>query len=301
MEINAKNMAVLFTAVNTKFRDAFKKYEDNTWMQFAGLIPMTTGIVEMPVIEQITKLREWVGPRQINKLSAQKLTVKPRKFEQTYEVPCDTIEDDTYGMTSGLLEQMGQSAANLPNDLIEEILNNASSHNWLDGAAFFGTTRKYGKNTIANYTTSALSSDSLKAAYNAMTAYKGHEGAPLKVRPSVLVHGPALHFKAKELLENENILHEGTNGETSIPNPTRGLVKDVELAGLDGNKWFLVAADGVIKPIYYFERKRPSSIARLDHETDSVVFVEDKVLYGVKGRAESAFVLPHLIYFGNAS
>lgn len=295
MQINSANMAFLFTAVNTRFKDAFAKYTDSTWQQFASLIPMANGIVELPILDQIARLREWVGPRKINKLSAQKLTIKARKFEGTYEVPMDTIEDDTYGMTATLLEQMGQSAANLPNDLLEEALEGAASAKWLDGGNFFGTSRKYGKNTIANYTTNALSASSLMAAYTAMTSYKGHEDDPLKVRPTVLIHGPALKFTVKALLENEFV----SDGTTTVSNATRNLVQPIELPGITGSKWFLAAAGDVIKPLAYFERRRPDTIARMDQPTDSCVFVDDRALYGVKGRADAAFILPHLIYFGN--
>lgn len=301
MLINAHNMAVLFTAVSTQFKNAFQNYQDDTWQKFARLQPVSAGILEMPFLEQIARMREWVGPRLVNRLSADKLTVKIRKFEETYEVPREAVEDDTYGMYSSLLEQMAQSCANLPNDLVEELLNDAASAKWCDGSAFFGTTRKYGKTPIANTSTKALTSESLKEAYTTMASYKGHGGDSLRVRPTVLIHGPALKFKAKELLENESILEEGTVGAAAVPNPTRGLVEAVELPGLKGNKWFLAAASGVIQPVYYFERTRPDQVVRKDQERDSNVFSEDTFLYGARGRASAAFVLPHLIYFGNAN
>lgn len=300
MEITAANMAILFTGVSTQFKDAFARFTDESWKQFAYLQPMATGVIEMPILEQIAGMREWVGTRKINKLSAQSLTVKARSFELTYELPREAVEDDMYGIYSSKLEQMAMSCAQLPNDLLTDCLNNAASAKWLDGSAFFGTSRKYGKTAIANTTTAALTQDSLKEAYTTMTAYNGHENSPLKVRPSLLIHGSALKFKVKELLESENILQDGEKGSAAVPNLTRGLVRSIEVPGLTGNKWFLAATDGVYKPLYYFERRRPSQIVCKDKETDDNVWSENKFLYGAYGRAEAAFVLPHLIYFGNA-
>jgi len=294
-------MSILYTGINTIFKNAFAKYQDNTWQRFSRLQPVSTSVIEMPYLEQIAKMREWVGPRKVNKLSADKMSFKTRKFEQTYEVPRESVEDDTYGMYTPLLEEMGKSCAQLPNDLVCELLENAASAKWADGGNFFGTTRKYGKSTISNYTTSALSQTSLKTAYTTMKGYKGHEGDPLKVAPTLLIHGPALKFTVKELLENENIFQEGTNGAAAVPNVTRGLVQSIEVDGISGNKWFLAACGGVQQPVYYFERKRPDQITRKDQEHDENVFQDDVFLYGSRGRAEAAFVLPHLIYFGNPS
>lgn len=301
MEINARNMATLYTGISTQFRDAFERYTDDRWQQFAYLQPMSTGLLEMPLLEQIAGMREWVGPRKLNRLSAQLMTVKARSFELTYELPRESVEDDTYGMYSSKLEQMAMSCAELPNDLLTTCLENAASAKWLDNAAVFGTSRKYGKSAIANYTTDALSQKSLKAAYTAMTAYQGHEGSPLKVRPTLLIHGPALKFTVKELLESDNVLQDGTKGSAAVPNVTRGLVNSLEVPGLTGGKWFLCATGGVFKPLYYFERRRPAQIVCKDRETDDNVFNNNTFIYGAYGRAEAAFVLPHLIYFGNPS
>ena len=297
MQINAKNLSTLFTSVNMVFKNAFEKAVDNSWSRFAYRQPMTTGIIEMPFLEQTTGMREWLDKRAINQLSADKLTVKARKFELTYGIKRDDLEDDQFGLYRPLIEQMGVSAALLPNDLCSELLNNAASSTWLDGGAFFGTTRKYGKSTISNYSTNALTAANLKTAWNAMTAYKGHEGAPLRVKPTLLVHGPALHWTVNELLEQPV---KADNGAT-VGNELYHLVDHLEIPELAGNKWFLFAAGGVYKPVFYFERKAPSSIVRKDRPEDDNVFFEDQVLYGVDGRASAAFVMPHLAYYGNAS
>jgi phage major head subunit gpT-like protein len=297
MQINAKNLQTLFTSVNTVFKNTFDKARDDSWTQFAYRQPMTTGIMEMPFLEQVAGMREWIDKRAINRLSADKLTVKARKFEETIGISRDDLEDDQYGLYRVGIEQLSVSAARLPNDLCEELLANAASATWCDGAAFFGTTRKYGKATISNYTTGALTEANFKTAWNAMTAYKGHTGTTLKVKPTLLVHGPALHWTVNELFEQPV---KADNGAT-VGNPLYHIVNHLELPGLAGNKWFLFAASGVYKPVFYFERKAPDTLVRKDRPEDDNVFFDGELLYGVDGRASAAFVMPHLAYFGNAS
>ena len=298
MDINAANMRFLFQAVSLRFKDAFETAREPSYEQFTMTERLATHELQMPFLEQLTGMREWVGPRVVNNMATNKMTIVPRKFELTYGIPADAVKDDQYGMYASLFAHMATQAARLPNDLVETLLNNAATAKWCDGGNFFGTTRKYGKNAVANLTTEALSETSLKAAWTAMRGYKGHGGVSLRVNPTLLVHGPALHWTVNELLESP--VKGDANGAT-VPNPVYHLVGHLEVQNLEGNKWFLCASNGVYKPVCYFEREAPGTLVRKDRPEDDNVFNEDSFLYGVTGRAEAAFVMPHLIYFGNAS
>ena len=298
MEVNATNLGILRLAVDTRFRNAFRALEKNLYSEFTQTIPMGTEQLDMPMLEQLTGMHEWIDDRKVNNLTTQMLTVRARTFENTYGIPVNAIEDDQYGVYVSMFDQMAAQAVNLRPDLIEELLVNAASAKWLDGANFFGTSRKYGKNTINNYTTSALSSATFKTAYDAMTAYKGHGDTPLRVKPMYLVHGPALRWTAISIVDNPMQAVEGA----ALPNPTYGLAKRIEVNNSSlGNKWFLFGEALAFKPVGYFERQRPDRIVRLDRPQDANVFLRDEYLYGCKGRASSAFLLPHLAYFGNVS
>ena len=296
MDINAHNLGVLRTAVTTRFNKTFGLQKADEYKGFAMTIPMGTAQLDMPFFEQMSKMREWIDNRAINNMATRFLTVRPRKFELTYGIPKDAISDDQYGIYVDMVDEMAISAANLPNDLCEELLNNAAGAKWLDGADFFGTSRKYGKNTIANYSTNALSKANFKTAYNAMTAYKGHAGTPMRIKPDLIVYGPALRWTAKALFENPM---EEVSG-AALPNDTYNIVKTLEMPGITGNKWFLFASGkGAFKPVGYFEREKPSRITRLDKADDENVFMRGEFIYGCDGRAEAAFLFPHLAYFNN--
>ncbi len=297
MDINYHNLSILRTTIDTRFKNAFAATKKDDYNPFVMDIPMSTETVTMPFLEQLTGMREWIDDRVINNLRADKLSVTPKKYELTYGIPREAIEDDTYGMYVPIIEQMGVQAANLRSDLIEEVLANAADAYWCDGKKFFAADRKYGKNTINNYSTNALTKANLKTAYDLMTEYKGHGNTPLKVRPTLLVHGPAKRWDVKAILDNPQMESSGA----ALPNDTYNLVQHLEVPGL-GNKWFLFATgSGAYKPVAYFDRVKPDHIVREDREQDVNVFMDDKYLYGCRGRATAAFVLPHLAYFGNAS
>lgn len=298
MEINQHNLGILRQAVETRFKNAFRALEKNLYGEFTMTIPMGTSQIDMPMLEQLVGMREWLDDRKVNNLTTQMLTVKPRKFENTYGIPADAIADDQYGVYVGMFEQMAAQAVNLRPDLIEQLLIGASSAKWLDGENFFGTSRKYGKNTINNYTTNALTQANFKTAYAAMTSYMGHGNTPLRVRPRYLVHGPAKRWDAISIVDNPMVAKDGA----ALPNETYGLCQRVEVNNANmGNKWFIFGEALAYKPIGYFERERPDRIVRLDRPQDENVFMRDEYLFGCKGRAEAAFLLPHLAYFGNNS
>ena len=206
MDINAANMRILFQAVSLRFRNAFDAAREPSYEQFTMTERLATRELEMPFLEQLTGMREWIGPRVVNNMATNKMTIVPRKFELTYGIPADAVKDDQYGMYASLFAQMATQAARLPNDLVEDLLNHASTAKWCDGENFFGTSRRYGKNAVSNYSTNALNETNLKAAWTAMRGYKGHGGTSLRVNPTLLVHGPALHWTVQELLEGFGIV-----------------------------------------------------------------------------------------------
>ncbi len=301
MDINRANMQALFTGYNRIFLDAFQSYVDTTYAQFGGEVNAGTSQIDMPMLEQLTGMREWVDVREIKNLKSDKLTIKARFFEDTVAVKREDVEDDQYGLYNSLFQTMAQNAANLPNDITNELLAAAASAKWMDGAAFFGTTRKYGKETINNKGTSALTYDSFNTAYDAMRAYKGHGGKSLGVKPNLLLHGPSLRTTVADVIKAP--IRAVTVGDAAVtmPNPNANLVTPIEVDGITNSDWFLLDARKPFKPIIMFMRKRPNRLIRLDREEDENVFMNRQFIYGTDGRAEVAFAMPHLIYYSDVA
>lgn len=301
MDINRANMQALFTGYNRIFLDAFQSYVDTTYAQFVGEVNAGTSQIDMPMLEQLTGMREWVDVREIKNLKSDKLTIKARFFEDTVAVKREDVEDDQYGLYNSLFQTMAQNAANLPNDITNELLAAAASAKWMDGAAFFGTTRKYGKETINNKGTSALTYDSFNTAYDAMRAYKGHGGKSLGVKPNLLLHGPSLRTTVADVIKAPIRAVTVGNAAVTMPNPNANLVTPIEVDGITNSDWFLLDARKPFKPIIMFMRKRPNRLIRLDREEDENVFMNRQFIYGTDGRAEVAFAMPHLIYYSDVA
>jgi phage major head subunit gpT-like protein len=305
MDINRANMDALFTSYSQAFKNGFALGST----QYTGLVtevPNGSAIASFPFLEQLGGMREWVGPRQVKNIASQKLEVRNRTFEETIGVNVNDIEDDQYGMYAPLISEVGMSAGNLWGDLFVEAL--VTNSTWLDGVAFFSTAgRKYdGTNAINNYGTAALTDATYAAAYVAMMGYVGHSGKPLRVIPDTLVVGPKLLETAKKIVQLPAVLTSGLTGEssyvnwTSAPNPWYNSAKlEVlpELVGTYDDYWFLLCTKRPLRPVVISKREQPK-LVRKDRVDDDNVFLEDKILYGTKGRGEAALAMPHLI-FGN--
>lgn len=301
MDTNRANMNMFFQNINLRFKNGFGRAPSN-WQRYCDIVPGTGAQTIFPFLEQNGGMTEWIGDRQISRLTSDKLTIVPRKFSAAIAIPRDDIEDDQYDIYGNKIEELGFNSDKIWDDLVEELLTvRAATAKWADGAAFFGTTRKYGKNVIANKGTAVLSSTSYKAARVAMREFKGHNGKALGVTPNLLLCGPGNEDVAFDILKNELLVKSGEGG--SIKNVwynTADVLILNELAGDYANYWFLLDITKTLKPIAVLQRKQPT-LVRKDQDTDDNVFDRDEYVYGTSARGEAALVLPHLIYGGLAA
>jgi phage major head subunit gpT-like protein len=303
MDINRGNLTALFTAYNQAFKNGLKlnpvEYE-----YFVTTLPAATKVIEFPFLEQLSGMREWVGPRQKKNLASKKLTVTVRTFEDTIGVSADDVRDDQYGLYTPLVANMGQASANLPGELsFAALIANA---NWLDAVAFFSTAgRSYdGTNAINNYGTAALTATTYATNRALMMSYLGHGGKPLNIVPDTLVFGPKLESTARAILESDVAATTGLTGESTYvygvttSNPWKGTAKvkiSTQLVGTYDDYWYLACTTGPVKPVIFIDRESPTFAVR-DQPTDDNVFFDNEILYGSKRRGEAALAYPHLIF-----
>ena len=84
-------------------------------------------------------VREWVGARLIQGLTASKFTIVNRKFEATVGIPRDNISDDKLGLFKPVFQEMGQTAKRHPDELIFALLAAGFTTTCYDGQNFFDT------------------------------------------------------------------------------------------------------------------------------------------------------------------
>ena len=136
MEINRANLAHLFTGYKATFQKAFGDVQSD-YKQIALPVPSTTSKESYPWLGQTTGFREWIGDRVIQNLALHDYTIKNKTFENTVGVTREAIEDDSYGVFSPLMGQLGQDAAQHPDTLVFELLKNGFSQKCFDGQYFF--------------------------------------------------------------------------------------------------------------------------------------------------------------------
>lgn len=138
MEINSGNLAILFTAFNAAFQRGFAGVSP-MWNKIATLVPSTTGTEDYGWLGQLPGMREWLGDRQIQNLAQHDYSIKNKKFELTVGVDKDKIDDDQYGVYSPMMEMLGQSASEHPDQLIFPLLAAGFATPCYDKQYFFDT------------------------------------------------------------------------------------------------------------------------------------------------------------------
>lgn len=113
------------------------KTADPFWEKFAMKVNSNTTITDYGFLGQFPQMREWIGARQIENLSATSMSIKNKLFEATVSIPRTAMEDDNVGIYRNAITQMGKSAAELPNDLLVQTINSASTEHSYDGVPFF--------------------------------------------------------------------------------------------------------------------------------------------------------------------
>lgn len=295
MNLTFEKISAMTTAYDLSFREAFDAAKTTTLEKFAMFVGDEDHMItELPFFEAFSFMRKWVGPRQVKNLNAKKLTLKEEGFEDTVGVSVREIETDNWGIYLPAIKQMAANCVTLWDRLAAEALTNPGS--WIDGKAFFAADRKYGKSTVCNKTTSALSAATFNTAYETMCGYCGANGEPMGIVPDTLIVGPKNRTKAFEIL-NAKLVSDGT---TTVDNPNLGICEAVvnpRLVGDYDDYWFLASCKGPIKPVA-IQKSREGALVSLNQPTDECVFMEGKALFGTSAYGSAACAFPHLIYGG---
>ena len=295
MNLNEK-FAAMKIAYDLAFKNAFEA-AGTTYEQFCMIVGDSAHTtIKLPFMEQFSCMRKWLGARQIKNLEGKMITMTEDAYEETVGIKVREIETDNWGMYMPTIQQMAVAAKALWDQLAAKAILDPGA--WIDNKAFFATDRKYGKATICNKTTDALSAAAFKAAWQTMQSYCGHVGEPLAVQPDVLMVGPALEFTARDILENEYEI-DGT-GKITVKNSCKGLAKLIinkRFVGPYANHWRLMSCGGPIKPIA-LQKSKEAALVSKNKPDDEGVFMEDQAIFGTAAYGSAAAAFPHLVYGG---
>lgn len=300
MLVNKDNLSALFISLKTTFNNAFTATE-STWQKIAMKVPSTTGQNDYAWLSKFPRMRKWIGEKAVKALEGFKYTVVNDDWEATVEVDRNDIEDDNLGIYAPQAEMAGQSSAQLPDEIVYDLVNKSMTAKCYDGQYFIdvdhpvkkedGTTESVSNKgtAILSHATLAAAQASLGAAETAMMEFKDDEGRPLNIKPTVLLVPPALKATANILMTAERL-------EDGKPNPFRNnfeVVVDGRLTSKTA--WFLLDTSKPVKPFIYQERKAPVFVQQTDPQADDV-FSRKKFKFGAEARAAGGYGFWQLAY-----
>lgn len=143
MEINAAALTLLNKHLTTVFNKAFAE-APSYYQKLAMIVPSNTGEEQYGWLKATPALREWVGDRIVHNLATEGFKLRNLEFEATVAIRRTAIEDDSYGIYSPILQQMGADAAQHPDKLILPLLKNGFTSLCYDGQNFFDTDHPVG-------------------------------------------------------------------------------------------------------------------------------------------------------------
>jgi phage major head subunit gpT-like protein len=143
MLINGANIASLFQGFNASFNKG-QQAAPSRYKDVAMVIPSTTSETTYGWLGQFPRLQEWLGDRVIKNLESHSYAVKNKLFESTVKVKRTDVEDDQYGIYGPLMEEMGRTAGDHPDELIFALLALGFSTPCYDGQNFFDTDHPVG-------------------------------------------------------------------------------------------------------------------------------------------------------------
>lgn len=288
MLVNKQNLRTIFVGLKSTFQNAFTQTPTD-WTQIAMVVPSSTKEENYAWLSRFPKMREWLGEKVVKQLEGFSYTIRNKDWEATIEVDRNDIEDDTMLGYAQQAQGAGQSAAELPADIIGRLLSGGFASLCYDGQYFFDTDHPVGKGVQSNKSTKKLAVTSLAAAQAgygaaraAMRNFKDNEGENLRIQPGLLVVPPALEDVANYLMTADRF-------PDNTPNTYKGTAKVLVWPGLaTDTEWYLFDVSKPVKPIVYQERKKPVFVEQTDMDSDQV-FLNKKFKFGAEARSNGGY------------
>lgn len=155
MIINQANLRNLFIGYRAAFQNAFAGVTPD-FDQFVMTVPSTNSVEQYGWLGNSTAFREWIGDRVIQNLALHDYSIKNKTYENTVGVNRESIEDDSFGLFTPLMGQLGQDAAMHPATLVYALLTSGFAEACYDGQYFFDTdhpvtTLAGGESSVSNF------------------------------------------------------------------------------------------------------------------------------------------------------
>ncbi|MEN2427255.1 Mu-like prophage major head subunit gpT family protein [Chromobacterium vaccinii] len=300
MIVNASSLKAIFVNLKTTFNNAFST-APSQWQKVAMLVPSSTKTNDYKWLSNFPRMQKWIGEKTVKALAASGYSITNDDWEVTVEVDRNDIDDDNLGIYAPQAQMAGESAKQLPDEIVFDLVNKGFISQCYDGQYFFDVDHVVAGQSVSNKGTKKLSAASLAAARasygaarTAMKKLRDDEGRPLNIAPNVLLVPPALEDDANLLMTTERF-------EDGKPNPYRNTATVVVAPWLNSDTaWFLLDTSRPVKPFIYQERKKPVFVQQTDPQADGV-YMRKKFLFGAEARAAGGYGFWQLAYGSDGS
>jgi phage major head subunit gpT-like protein len=281
--------------------DAFKSYN-----RFGGLepltmmVPTTVPTVNFKWLGRISKVREWVGPRELGLFEAHDFQVTTKNWEHSIGIDRYDLEDDNLGVYRPQIESMAADGAEHSGLLLAGVLNNAFTSLCYDGQYLCDTDHPMRQSdgsvaTGSNKVTGVLNETNLMTALLAPRAWRTPQGTTFNLKYDTLVVPPELETTAIGLRDYEYRKHatDAVLVQNTAYKRFQNIIVNPYLTS--ATAWFLVDTSKPLKPLLFQERQG----WRMDMVTDpsdSHVFLTREFMFGMDARYVAAPGIWQLIY-----
>lgn len=294
MILNRENLNALsrsFRALVLEGRETYRPL----YPRIAAEVPSDAKANYYAWLASLPRVRQWVGEREIQNLSAQTYAIENADFEMTVEVARSDIEDDQIGVYSPLFRQLGIEASKHDDELVFQLLIKGFTQTGYDGKPFFATNHQIGKKTYSNRGDGKLNRERFRAALAQMRSLTAPNGSPLGFfygSPILLVVGPALYSTALDIVGVQQLAGGGSNPDYQAAEILLApwLVNEAE------PYWFLIDASQAIKPFVLQRRREPEWVVKDDPSTSDEVFKRNVNIYGLYERKAAGYLFWQLAY-----
>jgi phage major head subunit gpT-like protein len=295
MLVNANTIKGIFRSLSDSFQNGYSAAAVK-WDKIATLVPSTTKTNDYGWLTKFPRMQKWVGDKNLKVLSALGYSITNDDYEATVEVDRNDIEDDNLGLYDSLGMGAGESAKQLPDDVVFGLVDGAFTTLCHDGQNFIDTdhpvTDAAGVVTfVSNRLEKALSIDTLAkarasfgAAKTMMQGFTADGGIKLGNMVDILLVGNALEDTAKALMTSERL----EDGKVNIYRNAAEVVVSTKISS--PTAWFVLSTKGPLKPFIYQERKKPVMCNQMDMSSDSV-FSRRKFKFGAEARCAGGYGL----------
>lgn len=302
MLITPSNLDALFISFSQIFRDAYMSVPQPLVESIGARLPSNTRDQRYPFVQSLTGfMRQWQGERQIQNVVVDGFVVTNKKYENTLAIERTDIEDDQYGVYSGMLiPNLARHAKMLADTEIANSINNNDT--CFDGKAMFAAdhyidpSAKTGSQSNA-LTGKPLSGTNLAIAQAAMMSFVGPDNKPMGIMGDTILVPPSLKYVA-DVIANSTFFPEVNNSNSAVfgaqANPWKGQYRVVVSPYLTDSGdpstavWYLLDCRNASMRPFFWQEREAAQLVQLVDPSNPIVFMQDQYLMGARARGAAS-------------